>query len=192
MKIGIDIDNTITNTVVTVKEYVKKYHKDILKKELEIYDNEVSTRKLSNWSNDEYLDFKTHYLEEALINVKVKDNASNIIKKIKSDGHEIHLITARDSSVFKTPYETTEKFLKDNDIVYDKLNVGNMTKKDYCIKNNIDIMIEDDPRHIESFIDSIPVIIYDEPYNKQCVAKNFYKASDWNQIYEIINKLSNK
>lgn len=192
MKIGIDIDNTITNTLPIIKEYCQYYNDNIVKRGLRMHEDGVASYNLFDWTKEENDDFCINYLEKAVLSAKVKDNASNIISKLKSEGHKIFIISARTKPVFKTPYESTEKYLKENGIIYDQLIVNISEKKPLCTKYNLDIFIEDEPRFINDISPLIPVIVFDEIFNKECNGKNIYKVTNWNEIYDIINKIANK
>lgn len=192
MKIGIDIDNTITNTLPIIKEYCNMYNDTVVKRGLTMHEDGVASYNLFDWTKEENHDFCINYLEKAVLSAKVKENAAEVIRRLKNEGHEIYIISARVEPVFKTPYESTEQYLKDNDIVYDKLIVGSIDKLPYCQKYNLDIFLEDEPRYINDISPLIPVIVFDEIFNKQCVGNNIYKVTNWNQVYDIINNLQNK
>lgn len=192
MKIGIDIDNTITDTLPIIKKYCKMYNDTVVKRNLTMHEDGVASYNLFDWTPEENQDFCMNYLEKAVLSAKVKENAAKVIKKLKNDGHKIYIISARIEPVFKTPYKSTEKYLKENNIVYDKLIVGSLDKKPYCIEHNIDILLEDEPRYINDISPIIPVIVFDEIFNKQCVGNNIYKVTNWNQVYDLINRISKK
>lgn len=192
MRIGIDIDNTITDTLPIIKEYCKIYNDTIVKRGLTMHEDGVASYNLFDWTKEENHDFCMNYLEKAVLSAKVKENAKEVIKKLKEEGNEIYIISARIEPVFKTPYESTEKYLKENNIVYDKLIVGSLDKLAYVKEYNLDVFLEDEPRYINDISPLIPVIVFDEIFNKQCVGNKIYKVTNWNQIYDIINNLKNK
>ena len=56
--------------------------------------------------------------------------------------------------------------------------------------NNIDIMIEDDPKNIDSLIESISTIIFDNPYNRLDKYNEVDRANNWNDIYDMVRRHS--
>ena len=50
MKIGIDIDNTITNTLPILKKYCREYNDTVIKRGLEMHDNGVASFNLYDWT----------------------------------------------------------------------------------------------------------------------------------------------
>lgn len=189
MKIGIDIDNTITNTLPILKKYCKEYNDTVIKRGLEMHEDGFASYNLYDWTQEENMDFCVKYLEEVVLQAEVKENAKEIIKKLKDEGHHINIISSRAIPMFKTPYETTEKFLNEKGIVYDKLLVGKIEKKSSCIENELDVLIEDEVHYINEMAEFIPVIVFDEHYNKQCVGNNIIRVNSWLEIYDKIKEL---
>ena len=192
MIIGIDIDNTITDTLPILKQYCKRYNEEVLKRDEPINEGGFSTFNLYNWTKEENIDFCVRHLEEVVLQAKIKENAQEVIKKLKEEGNIIYIITARKKPEFNEPYKITERFLQDNGIVYDELVVGKAEKKQTCIDNKIDIMIDDEPQNINEISESIPVIAFDEIYNKTCFGKNVIKVNNWKQIYNIIKEMERR
>ena len=189
MNIGIDIDNTITDTTPILKEYCKKYNDTVVKRNLQMHEDGFASYNLYDWTPEENMDFCIKYLEKVVLQAQVKENAKEIIKKLKKEGHKIHIISSRAVPMFKTPYETTEKFLREHEIVYDKLLVGKIEKKPSCIENKLYVLIEDDPQYVNEMSEFMPVIILDTYYNKQCTGNNIIRAFDWEEVYSNIKML---
>lgn len=173
MRIGIDIDNTITNTLPILKKYCREYNDKVVKRNLQMHEDGVASYNLYDWTEKENFDFCIKYLEEVVLQADLKENAKEIIQKLKDEGHNINIISSRAVPMFKTPYETTEKFLKEKGIVYDKLLVGKIEKKSSCIENKLDVLIEDEPIYINQMSQFMPVIVFDAIYNKECVRRKY-------------------
>lgn len=189
MRIGIDIDNTITNTLPILKEYCRRYNDTVVKRNLKMHEDGVASYNLYDWTPEENQDFCNKYLEEVVLQAEVKEDAKEIIQELKEAGHDIYIISSRAVPEFKTPYETTEKFLKEKGIVYDKLLVGTREKKSACIENKIEVLIDDEPQHIMQMSEFIPVLVLDGIYNRQCVGDNIIRVYDWVDIAQTIETL---
>ncbi len=192
MKIGIDIDNTITDTLPVLKEYCKRYNDTVVKRNLQLHEDGVASYNLYDWTQEENMDFCIRYLEEVVLQAEVKESAREIIERLKNEGHNINIISSRAVPMFKTPYETTEKFLREKGIVYDKLLVGRIEKKSSCIENELDVLIEDEPQYITQMSEFMPVIVFDAVYNKQCIGNNIIRVHDWNDVYSNIKKIEKR
>ena len=118
-----------------------------------------------------------------------------VIDKLKENGFEIYIITAR----FLTDKNTIEgekmrnivkNWLKQNNIHYDKIIFSPEDKLEICKKNNIDIMIEDKVENINNISKEIPVICFNASYNKSCTSYNIYRAYSWYDVYyNVIYKI---
>lgn len=189
MKIGIDVDNTITNTLPILKAYCRVYNEEVIKRNLEMNEKGYTTTTLYNWTPEENFIFCKKYIEEIVLRATIKNDAQKIVEQIKNDGNEIYIITARNTPYFTDPYKTTKEFLDVNNIVYDKIIVNCTDKYTYCLENNIDIMMDDEPKHINSISKMIPVIAFEGMQNEDCQGKNIIKVNTWEQVYKEYQKL---
>lgn len=190
MKIGIDIDNVIANTAPIIEKYAIWYNENVVKRGLKLHENEGVTYKMFDWTKEENDDFCIKYLEEAVLQADVKDDAKEIIKRLRDEGHHINIISSRAAPAFKTPYGTTAKWLNERGIVYDDLLVGTVDKKEPCAKNHIDVLIDDEDQHIVPISEIIPVLVMDAPWNRQCEGGNTIRVHNWDEVYEAIMRLS--
>lgn len=110
---------------------------------------------------------------------------------LHNDGNEIYIITARyltntNSELGHEMREAVKKWLKDNDIYYDKIIFSPEDKLEICKENNIDLMIEDKVDNINKISKIIPVICFNAGYNKSCEGNNIIRCYSW---YDIYNKI---
>ena len=101
MNIGIDIDDTLVDTTRNFKNVIGKYDKsgDIEKYIEEILSGEIPTENIRKFMNT--------YLLDLTKTIKVKKDASHIIKKLKDKGHNIFFITSRNNKECKGLEEFT-------------------------------------------------------------------------------------
>lgn len=147
MRIGIDIDNVISSfDNELIKEYLR--HDKTLRNTGIINENaDYIRRGMFDWTEEEEKAFYNENIERIATNLKPIHNAKKYIDKLKEDGNEIYIITGRDNGDYSNPYDMTINWLNKHEISYDKLILTNaydkQAKAEVCIKNNIDIMIED-------------------------------------------------
>ena len=194
MKIGIDIDNVISNfNDELLKEYLK-HDKEL--RNTGIINKDVFIRYgMFDWTEKEETEFYKNSIERIAIKLKPIHRATETIKKLKEDGNEIIIISRRNNGEYNNPYKLTEEWLAKYNIVYDKLILTNAYKKkekaNVCKENNIDIMIEDSTQtavNIEKV--GTKVLFMNTRYNKN--NENFEKVSNWKEIYSKISKLYKK
>lgn len=195
MKIGIDIDNCISNFDDTLlKEYLK--HDKELRNTGIINENPKYLREgMFDWTQEEENSFYNDNIENFAKNLKPIVDSSYYIKKLKEDGHEIYIITGRNNGEYKNPYELTKEWLNKYDIVYDKLIFTDAydkhAKSVVCLENNIDLMIEDSVRiSLDLISNGIKVYTMNTRYNQK--EQTLDRVSKWKEIYERISKLNKK
>ncbi len=181
MKIGIDIDDTITDTYCEVLKFVSDT--------LEIDYEELKAQKLNY---DEIYDGKLYVpMRDEIFNhfylivpkIKVKPDAIEVLTKLKDEGNEIILITARSH----TYPGQNEEFLKNAGIPYTKLYEKAKKKAEIAKEENIDLFIDDSVNNCKAVKnEKIKVLLFDAPFNER--EKTLKRVRSWKEVYSIINK----
>ena len=182
--IGIDIDDTITNSSEVFIKYAKQYNKEH-GIEFRIDTTQLDVSKAFGWSDDNYKEFVKTYLKEILTEAQPKEYAIDVIKRLQDEGHRIILITARHERELDDPYIFTKRWLELNNVNYDKLIVNSKKKAISCLENGVEIYIDDNYRNcMETYKElHIPVFLFDTVYNKN------NKISSWPELYLKIKKI---
>lgn len=179
MRIGIDIDDTITNSW--------EYFMPIFSHEFNIKLDESSCPYYQGIKDkvsfDEFERVMKKY-ENTMNNITLKENVSKILNKLKQDGHQIIFITAR-GKTYNNPYQMTKNYLDTNNIPYDKIILDSWDKSIACREEMIDLFIDDSPKHCKEASDiGIEVIMMDAKYNQN--NNQFTHMVSWQEIYEYI------
>lgn len=180
MRIGVDLDDTICRTTEIVHDRIEKYSEAIHMNPLDIM-------------NDEDLKhgFFSIYLEDIYTNVEVKRNVQNVLKRLRSKGNEIYLITARSNSTVptvKNMFQITYDWLKKNNIEVDAviLSAYGETKADVCKRYEIDLMIDDDPYNYKKITsEGINCILFDDR-ERYDLKKDYF--TNWLDIEKYIER----
>ena len=194
MNIGIDIDDTISNTFETFLPYLEKFVCQDLNRKLDLnlssridYYNIVEKYGLSE---EEARVFWTKYYVLMLENVKPKENAVEIINKIKENGNKIVLITARIDDEIVDARAITEKWLEENKINYDKLIINSHNKLEIAKQEKIDIFIDDSIRNCEMVSSgNIKTYMIVTKNNEYYENENMEKVTSWDEFYEKIKEV---
>ena len=191
MRIAIDIDDTIANTTNYLMPITLKYD------ELElsgkgIVDSTKDMPRCFDWTDDELKRFFKEIFSKQVSYFPVMDNAREILKKLKNEGHEIVIVSSRNEKQMVEPYETTKKWLDDNGILYDELLTNIRYKGSVVEEKKIDLFIDDSIGQCTFIADNnqIPVILFGKETNN--IEYNGVKRIDnWLEIYNYIKKLQN-
>lgn len=196
MRIGIDIDGVLTDIEQWQLDYGSKFYFEKYGKEIQ---NNEGYETTDIFKVDSKLDgeFWTEYFKDYSINVDVRKLASEVIKKLKQDGNEIYIITARGSflshsanvMLFEENKNIVLEWLRKNEIEYDKIIFSPEDKLSICLENNIDVMIEDKVDNINKISTRIPVICFHAGYNKNCKGNNIFRCYSWYDIYSKISSI---
>lgn len=192
MRIGIDIDGVLTDIEKFIYDYGIKY---CIENNLEynVREEEYDEEKMLKISSQNAEKFWNTYLKYYATKYPTREFASEVIKKLKQEGHEIYIVTARNEyGLAEEDYgrmkEFVSKWLEDNNIEYDRIIYTEGSKLPYCIGNYIELMIEDAPKNVKEISTQIPVLCFDNNYNKNICGENIKRVYSWYDIYNKICK----
>lgn len=190
LRIGIDIDDTLTNTSELLTEMAYKYDKDYSNDNYIINSIPALVRGLFD---DEILNkFYIDHVIELGNNVKVKEDAKEVIDKLINDGHKIIFITARSNKFYPNAEEFNKEYLSINKINYNKLICGKSHKVETCKEEKIDIMFDDAVDTCESLNqNNIKGVVFTSNINKQRETK-CDRVNSWKEVYTYINNFIKK
>lgn len=197
MRIGIDIDGVLTDIERFVADYLSKYciENNI---EYKIGESSYNVHETFNISKEQGNNFWDTCIEDYAKNEKARPFAREVIEKLKQEGNEIYIITARwgtsrDDEKGNKMRETVKNWLCEYKIPYDKLIFSKAEKErksDEIIENKIDLMIEDNPNNINEISKIIPVICYHAEYNNKCKSDKITRCYSWYDIYRTIRNFN--
>jgi len=194
LNIGIDIDDTLTDIRDELKqaamEYAQQLGKEINLEYVEDKNNGNVYQQKYGFNCEELKYFLKNIQEEITKKAKPREDAVEIIKKLRKDGHKIYIITARDDEFHDDPYLLSKNWLDKNNIEYDKLIVNARDKAKICIQENIDLFIDDQLANCIKMsnenINVIRITNYKEKYG------NIVNKANWKEIYKYIKELEFK
>ena len=193
MRIGVDIDNVITDMDKAIlKEFIEldktKRNKGIINP----YARHI-IKGMFDISQEEVYEFYANNMERIAKSMEPRKDAKTYMDKLLKDGHELYLISHRAYPDYKNPYETTVKWLEDNKINYTKLILSETTDKSpECKKYNIDIMFDDVVSNCMKLRNSgINVCLMGTKYNS-LYRKDLPIVKGWNELYDKIKDMNEK
>lgn len=195
MNIGIDIDNTITEVEEELNnaayEYAIKLGKSINNKEVLVEDTANNGNKYKekfDFTYEELKYFLKDIQEEIINRAEPRENAVEIINRLRKEGHKIIIITARDSEFHDDPYLLSKNWLEKKSIEYDKLIVNAREKGSICKNENIDIFIDDQLNNCITVLkEGIKVIRMSKQVSN---IEQIVDLDNWNKIYEYIGEIA--
>lgn len=194
MKIGIDLDGVIFDSERIFRVYAELY--DILELHQNgIIDNrEVRFQERYNWSREIINNFMRKYHTKIIEEAAFMPGAKEVIKMLKNEGHELIIITARGNKK-KEHIAITEDILKKNNMyIFDKYCWGVEKKREVCVAEKIDLMIEDSNNNCKAISDAKIKTIYFKDAPNYDIEENEYLKTlyNWGEIYRYIKEVSNE
>ncbi len=182
MNIAIDIDDTITNTYETMVPMIALFYNKDLNKLLQNKPSYKEFYSLPNFSTFAMLHFET----VACI-APLKNGVIDILQKLKNEGHKIIFITSRNSEEFNDPYQTSYNYLIKNNIPFDKLIVNASNKAEICLKENIDLFIDDSTKNCKAVAKKgIPTFQFNSVFEPN---SKLNKVTSWEEVYYKIQNM---
>ncbi len=107
MRIGLDIDNVVTNFD---KKILEEFYKEDKKKRNKGIVNPEGNwiKNMFDWSNDEIENFFNDNMQEFAKVLEPREDAKNYMDKLLDDGHGLYLISHRAYPHYTEPYKITE------------------------------------------------------------------------------------
>lgn len=194
MNIGIDIDDTISETFETLLPYSQKYTIEDLKRKSQIDFNitclnHFYIENLNKWNKKESTEFWEKYYAEILKKVNIKKFATEVINKLKHEGHKIYLITARWDMPSEDIKQITIEWLKEKELVYDELIINASDKVKIAKDKKIELFIDDSFGNCKELASSdIKVYMMNSKINEKLEDSKIKRVFSWPEIYDLINR----
>lgn len=193
MRIGIDIDDTLTDTYELIFNYAQYFTANELKKEINQVDREKIkdrfTKNFHNWAKEDEEAFFDKYYETIVSNVRIKPFAKEIIDKLRDEKNEIYFITARFLSSKFDIEQATKKWLEENEIEYEGIYLNVSDKAKIIKENKIDILIDDNINNCLNAVENgIKTYIMDSLVNYSFKDERIERIYSWPHLYQVINR----
>ena len=190
MKIGIDLDGVVFDSEKEFRIYSELYEVEVLKRNSIINSKELAFQKRYKWTQEEIEDFLNRYHEKIVLESNFMPGVREVLNKLKKDGHELVVITAR-GGLNPKMVEVTKKRLRDTEMdIFDKYYFNTENKQDICQKENIDIMIDDSYEKCKNisackikaiYLKDAPSYDFENEYTKVLY--------NWGEIYRYIKEV---
>ena len=181
MKIGIDIDNVITNTTECVLDYINERLPNVnfKVKDVEEYWLEKIMPKGYEWIINQAFSDKQMWK-----NVKLIDGAAQYIRQLMIDGHEVYFVTSTTSDNFRKKIKFLQRnlYLPPN---YAENHTISIKKKQLL---NIHFLVDDYLNNLTGNREYYSICL-DYPWNRNFNdndEEDFVRVKNWEEIYYAI------
>lgn len=187
MNIGIDVDDTLIYELDIGYAFGQLYGLD-KKQCLEVKNSKgLYLSDIFNWSTEFEIEFFKDKFIKVLSNTPPVPLASEVITRLKNEGHTIHIITARHEGFFPNSYEETKNWLDKFNIPYDYLHVEVKDKGTKCKELGVDVLIDDiETNCLAALENGVKPYMYHTICNEDFSHKDITRVYSWVDIYHRI------
>ena len=194
MKIGIDLDGVVFDSEKEFRVYSESYDMLDLRQNSKVDNKELKFQDRFKWTCEETNEFLNKYHKQIIVESNFMPGVKRVLQLLKQDGHSLILITAR-GGMNKDMIKITEERLKESGMnIFDKYYWATENKDEVCVKENVDIMIDDFNEKCESIANKKIKTIYLKDAPSYELKENEYikVLYNWGEIYRYIRELDNK
>lgn len=194
MKIGIDLDGVVFDSEKEFRVYSELYDMLDLKQNSKIDNKELKVQDRFKWTQGETNEFLNKYHKQIIVESNFMPGVKRVLQLLKQDGHSLILITAR-GGINKDMIKITEERLKKSGMdIFDKYYWATENKDEVCVKENVDIMIDDFNEKCKSIANKKIKTIYLKDAPSYDLKENEYikVLYNWGEIYRYIKELDSK
>lgn len=195
MIIGIDVDGVL----IDLEGYQLKYGQEYFEKTYNLSVNNPKAydiKDIFECTKEQREKFWTKYIWKYCLKEPMTMGAAETVKNLRKEGNKIYVVTGR--------AHTTEKgivggifrwmlkhWLKKNHFQYDKIFFCSETdsstdKYDICLREKVDVLVDDKPENLLALKDKIQVICYPAVWNKEYRELDRYRIDKFEEIKEKI------
>lgn len=198
MNIGIDIDDTLSNSFESVFADSQKFDIEELgntgkvQKYGKIDNHNYIEKMYPHWTNNQIDLFWDKYFINMLTIATPKEYAAEIIQKLQNEGNRIIIITSRYEVVpgEKVVENYSKKWLDKNKIPYDELILDAQDKLKAAKEAGVQLFIDDSIQHCKRMQEGkIKTFLYTSIMNQEIEVPELERVYSWVQIYNKYQKL---
>lgn len=186
LKIGIDIDGTITHPS-SCFNYMNKYLGTSINFEMA---SEYELHTYTDMDQIEFWEFMVKSGHE--LGIYRESIPQEFVQKHLwqlREHYDLHYVTARSEIV----RPVTEEWIARHELPLDSLIMTGSHDKVQVVRDlSLDLFMEDRLENALQIAEdtSIPVILFDAPYNRQVLPENIIRVSSWDEAVQTIHKFA--
>lgn len=189
MKIAVDLDDTLSvvDRVTLASQYIAREN---LPFKL-VNEDAHELEQVFDWKIDDVLKFvRTGGGITVFTDAEARRGAKEVLEGLRSAGHEIVVLTARQKNWFVNPEKVSRDWLEKRHIPYDELVAEATDKGKYCAENGIRILIDDNLETcLKAQEEGVAAVLVVDKHNVERAREVRYGGANWKQLAAILGAL---
>ncbi len=201
MRIGIDIDDTLSESFELIFPFSQKFDIEELGNSGKVQnygkteDHNYIENMYSHWTEEQTNLYWEKIFIQAVTEARPKPYASEVIQKLKEEGNQIVIITSRYEVLpnDNTIETKSKEWLTKNGIPYDDFVLNAKDKLIAAQNKNIDLFIDDSIQHCRRVNGGgIKTLLITTNANQGVEVPELERVYSWIQIYESYKQMRDK
>ena len=187
MKIGIDIDGVLFDFEKELKNRAELYDLLELNGKGIVDNNKFNLEERYGWNKVDGERFIEKYFIQVSEIVNIMPGAKEVINLLKKDNHRLIIISSRGHDNIEMQ-RIAEKRLEKENLKFNKYYWKVLDKLQICLKEKIDIMIDDNYSVCKELSDNLINTLYLRDVKKKKLEENKYlkEVNSWGEIYRYV------
>lgn len=187
MKIGVDLDDTLTKTMAAIVDFHNNKYETTLK--TENLKNGATWKTWGGTYEDDVKKIHEFHLSSYGQDIPAIEESKKILEKLKNENNELYIITARSDYIKKDTEEWVEKNFPN---IFSKIyftnqflnNETSTTKRKICDELGIDIFIEDNISYaLDCAKPGRKIFLLDYPWNQtDSLPEGVTRVKSWGDL----------
>lgn len=187
MNIGLDIDGVLTDMHAFLVKYGEKFFGRSAENE-----NCCDIETMFGCSLKEKKRFWIKYVWRYCFSEKPRENAAEVVRRIKQRGDKIYVITCRAFCTKKNLMgaffrRVLKGWLKRHGFEYDGIRfcedaTAPEEKLEWCRKLNVDLMLEDTPENMKKIKEKAKIVCFSDVYNEMLEIEDMLRITDFSML----------
>lgn len=187
MILGIDIDDVVTESSLSLVAHAKIHETEICKKG-DILDHLPEVMR-GGFPTPEVKIYLNRFMADIMDAASLKENAAEVLRRLKERGHKLIYITARGEKKYPGSTAVTERLIKEKNLPCDGIVYDSYDKLQDCIDRGVELMIDDSVKNCTDIAQGgIPALLFTSLVNKD-IPTELPRVADWQELEAYVHTL---
>lgn len=188
MKIAVDIDDTLN-----IVERARRARQYIERKNLPFKLKDEHANMLVNvydWTRADVDVFMREGGVSVFTEAQAREGAREALTRWREEGHEVIILTARQTDWFVNPVTLSRDWLEKWKIPFDEIVAEHWDKGAYCIGHGISVLVDDNPDLLKEAENlGVSVVLAVGKHNESRAGEFRYAGRNWQEIDEAVHRI---